>query len=159
VESELSTSEQWPSNHLFSRQTQDHLASKNPDLPPSGHNSPATSMGRAMESATTQGRANHRAILGALSPVPVILAIGQKHRSVRHQAEGRGNTGHKGRGKAGLHSRQDRGAGRDEANPGSMTPEHLRRRQSLGTSDAAPQAVIRRHSTTAAETTMTAPTA
>jgi len=78
------------------------------------------------------GGANHGEIHGALAPVPVARVIGQEHPLVHQQAEGREHGGHQDRGEAGLHAGQDRNARRDEANPGRITPELLRRRQPFG---------------------------
>jgi hypothetical protein len=44
--------------------------------------------------------------------------------------------GHHDRGEPGLHAGQYRNARRDEANPGRITPELLRRRQPFGDQDA-----------------------
>jgi predicted nucleotidyltransferase len=71
------------------------------------------------------GGADQGEIKGVLAPVHTAGAIGQDHRPVHQQGEGRVHGGQQNRGEAGLHGRQDRNARRDVANPGRMTPKSI----------------------------------
>src|SRR6202041_909075 len=70
-------------------------------------------------------------IQSALGPVPMAGGVRQEHGPIRQQAEGRNHGGQQNRGKPGLYASQSRKAGRDEADAGYVTPEHLPGRQPL----------------------------